>query len=62
MIQKKMYLLTSICDRLLGPKYRFFVKLSHVKLFLCVKFLIGRKQRHPILAKLLGPVHMSPGQ
>ena len=38
MIQKiKIYLPTSICDRLLGPKYRVFVKLSHVKLFLWVK-------------------------
>ena len=36
MIQK-IYLLTSICDKLLGPKYRVFVKLSHVKLFLWVK-------------------------
>ena len=36
MIQKN-YLLTSICDKLLGPKYRVFVKLSHVKLFLWVK-------------------------
>ena len=36
MIQKN-YLLTSICDKLLGPKYRAFVKLSHAKLFLWVK-------------------------
>ena len=36
MIQKN-YLLTSICDKLLGLKYRVFVKLSHVKLFLWVK-------------------------
>ena len=36
MIQKN-YLLTSICDKLLGPKDRVFVKLSHVKLFLWVK-------------------------
>ena len=36
MIQK-IYLLTSICDKLLGPKYRVCVKLSHVKLFLWVK-------------------------
>ena len=36
MIQKN-YLLTSICDKLLGPKYKVFVKLSHVKLFLWVK-------------------------
>ena len=36
MIQKN-YLLTSICDKLSGPKYRVFVKLSHVKLFLWVK-------------------------
>ena len=36
MIQKN-YLLTSICDKLLGPKYRVFVKLNHVKLFLWVK-------------------------
>ena len=28
--------LTSICDKLLGPKYIAFVKLSHVKLFLWV--------------------------
>ena len=34
---KKIYLLTSICDKLLGPKYRVFVKLIHVKLFLWVK-------------------------
>ena len=34
---KKLYFLTSICDKLLGPKYRVFVKLSHVKLFLSVK-------------------------
>ena len=34
---KKSYFLTSICDKLLGPKYRVFVKLSHVKLFLWVK-------------------------
>ena len=32
-----IYLLTSICDKLLGPKYKVFVKLSHVKLFLWVK-------------------------
>ena len=38
MMQKYFfYLLTSICDKLLGPKYRVFVKLSHVKLFLWVK-------------------------
>ena len=36
MIQK-IYLLMSICDKLLGPKYKVFVKLSHVKLFLWVK-------------------------
>ena len=36
MIQK-IYLLTSISDKLLGPKYIVFVKLSHVKLFLWVK-------------------------
>ena len=36
MIQKR-YFLKSICDKLLGPKYRVFVKLSHVKLFLWVK-------------------------
>ena len=36
MIQKN-YLLTSIFDKLLGPKYRVFVKLSHAKLFLWVK-------------------------
>ena len=35
MIQK-ICLLTSICGKLLGPKYRAFVKLSHVKLFLWV--------------------------
>ena len=29
------YLLTSICDKLLGPKYTAFAKLSHV--FLWVK-------------------------
>ena len=34
---EKIYLLTLICDKLLGPKYRVFVKLSHVKLFLWVK-------------------------
>ena len=34
---KKIYLSTSICDKLLGPKYSVFVKLSHVKLFLWVK-------------------------
>ena len=34
---KKFYLITSICDKLMGPKYRVFVKLSHVKLFLWVK-------------------------
>ena len=52
MIQK-VYLLSSIYDKLLGPKYRAFVKLSHVKLFLRVKNLIGHKQRHPVLAQLL---------
>ena len=36
MIQKN-YLLTSICNQLLGPKYRVYVKLSHVKPFLWVK-------------------------
>ena len=36
MIQKNLPL-TSICDKLLGPKYRVFVKSSHVKLFLWVK-------------------------
>ena len=36
MIQK-LYLLTSICDKLLDPKYRVFVKVSHVNLFLRVK-------------------------
>ena len=36
MIQKITFL-TSICDKLLGPKYRGFVKLSHVRLFLWVK-------------------------
>ena len=36
MIQK-MFLLMSICNKLLGLKYRVFVKLSHAKLFLCVK-------------------------
>ena len=36
MIQK-IYFLRSIYDKLLGPKYRVFVKLSHVKLFLWVK-------------------------
>ena len=36
MIQKS-YLLTSICDKLLGPGYRVFVKLSHMKPFLWVK-------------------------
>ena len=36
-VMKNIYLLMSICDRLLGPKYRVFVKLSHVKLFLWVK-------------------------
>ena len=35
MIQKN-YLLTSICDKLLGQKYRVYVNLSHVKLFLWV--------------------------
>ena len=34
---KKIYLFTSVYDKLLGPKYRVFVKLSHVKLFLWVK-------------------------
>ena len=29
--------LRQICDKLLGPKYRVFVKLSDVKLFLWVK-------------------------
>ena len=33
----KIYLSTPICEKLLGPKYRVFVKLSHVKLFLWVK-------------------------
>ena len=32
-----IYLLTSIFDKLLGPKYRVFVKLSDVKMFLWVK-------------------------
>ena len=36
MIQKS-YFLTSICEKLLGPKYRAFVKLSHVMMFLWVK-------------------------
>ena len=45
MLQKN-YVLTSICDK-------FFVKLSHVKLFLWAKASIGLKQRHPILAQLL---------
>ena len=36
MIQK-IYLLRSICDKFLGLKYRVFVKLNHVKLFLWVK-------------------------
>ena len=34
---KRIYFLTSICDKLLGPKYRVFVKLSHMILFLWVK-------------------------
>ena len=39
---KKIYLLTSICGKLLGPKYRVFVKLSHVKLFFVGKtFQLG---------------------
>ena len=50
---QKILPLTSICDKLLGSKYRVFVKSSHVKLFLWVKILIGHKQRHPILAQLL---------
>ena len=37
MIQNKIYLSTSICDKLLGPKYRIFVKLRHMKLYLWVK-------------------------
>ena len=36
MIQKNLTL-TSICDKLLGSKYRVFVKSSHVKLFSWVK-------------------------
>ena len=36
MMQNNLHL-TSICDKLLGPKYRVFVKLSHMKLFLWVK-------------------------
>ena len=34
---QKVYLLTSICDKLLSPKYRAFVKLIHGMLFLWVK-------------------------
>ena len=33
----KIYLLMSIYDKLLGLKYRVFVKLSHVKVILLVK-------------------------
>ena len=33
----KKKLFTSICDKFLGSKYRVFVKLSHVKLFLWLK-------------------------
>ena len=36
-MMQKIYLLTSIFAKLLGPEYRVFVKLSHVKLFLWVK-------------------------
>ena len=36
MIQKNLPL-TSMCDKLLGPKYRVLVKLSYVKLSLWVK-------------------------
>ena len=36
MIQKNLPF-NVICDKLLGPKYRVFVKLNHVKLFLWVK-------------------------
>ena len=51
-MNQKIYLLTSICVKLLGPKYRVFVRLSHAKLFLWVKMFIWT-QRHPILAQLL---------
>ena len=50
---KRIYLLTSICDKLLGSKCRVFVKLSHVKLLLGKNFLTGHKLRHPIPAQLL---------
>ena len=33
----------SVCDKLLGPKYRVFVKVSHVKLFLWVKIYKSTK-------------------
>ena len=36
-MMQNIYLLTSIYDKLLGPKYIVFVKLSHVKLSLWVK-------------------------
>ena len=36
-MMQKNYLLTSICDKLFGPKYRVFVKLGHVKLIFWVK-------------------------
>ena len=36
-MMQKYLPLTSICDKLLNPKYRVFVKLSHVKLFLWAK-------------------------
>ena len=34
---KRIYLSVSICDKLLGSKYRVFVKSSHVKLLLWVQ-------------------------
>ena len=36
-MMQKIYLLTSICKKLLGPKYGVFVQLSQVKLFLWIK-------------------------
>ena len=42
----------TICDKLLGPKYRVFVKLSHVKLFLWVKIFNWAQTETSILAQL----------
>ena len=52
MIQK-IYLLTSICDKLLGPEIQSFCKIKPCEAVFVGKHLIGHKQRHPNLAQLL---------